>query len=232
MRNFLTLGTITIGTLLQPTTVRAQYRSFVTEDASWFWRVDGGASIAEDGKITEFAGANTGQKVTYDTGLAATAGFGYFYNKYVATELEVGFVGSYLNSVQGASIHDTSFGSIPILANVILQYQIPRTIVVPYIGAGVGGAATYFNAHDYYQPVPGGSVSLHGNENDFVFAWQLQAGMRFNLNHNSSVGFAYRYLHMDPSRFDFESDSHGPDLAIGFSEFKSHLVTLSWMMTW
>jgi len=228
MKTYLAFGAIVLGALLQTTTVHAQYRSFITDDSRWYWRLDAGASIAEDGKITDFGGVNLGQKVSYDVGFAGDAGFGYFFNKYVGTELELGFVGSYLNSVEGASIHDTSFATIPILANIILQYEIPRTIIVPYIGGGVGGAATYFDAHEYHQPVPGGTVNVHGSESDFVFAWQAQAGVRFNVNSYTSVGLAYRYLYLDGSKFSYEADNHnGPDLNIGFSAFKSHLVTLS-----
>src|SRR5262245_9479497 len=135
-------------------TAHAQYRGFITSDASWYWRVDAGASIPLDGHVTDFGGISSNQKLSYDEGFAFNAGFGYLYNKYVATELELGSTWNSLNSVEGASVHDSSFGTAPILANVILQYPIPQTIVVPYIGGGVGGAVTFFDAHDYYQPVP------------------------------------------------------------------------------
>jgi len=220
------------------TTAHAQ-RSFLTSDANWYWRMDAGASIPQDGHIVDFSGYTagptvnygSGQKLRYDEGFAFNAGFGYFYNKYIATELEFGSTWNGLNSVEGGSVHDSSFGTAPILANVILQYQIPRTIVVPYIGGGVGGAVTFFDANDYYQPIPGGAISLHGTETDFVFAWQAQAGVRFSLNDKMSLGVAYRYLHTDPSEFSFESHHHnGPNVDIRFSTFESHVVTVSFVM--
>jgi opacity protein-like surface antigen len=224
-------GTLALGAFLQTITAQAQYRSFTTGDAGWYWRLDAGAAIPQDGQVTDFAGFNSGQKVSYDTGFAFNGGIGYFFNKYVGTEFELGSTWNYLKSVEGASIHDTSFGTAPILANIILQYQIPQTIVVPYIGGGVGGALTFFDAHDYYQPVPGGAIVLHGSESDFVFAWQAQAGVRFNLNDTMSVGLAYRYLHTDQSEFSFESHHHNSsDFEIGFSAFESHVVTASFSM--
>src|SRR5262245_25651680 len=120
-------------------TTHAQ-RTFITSDASWYWRADAGASIPQDGHVTDCGGFFLHQKLSYDEGFAFNGGFGYFYNKYVATELELGSTWNNLNSVEGASVHDSSFGTAPILANVLFQYQIPRTIIVPYIGGGVGGA--------------------------------------------------------------------------------------------
>ena len=222
---------VLLAVLVTTITTHAQDRSFITGDAHWYWRVDAGGSIPQEGHITDFGGLSLNQKLTYDEGFAFNAGFGYFYNKYVATELELGSTWNYFRSVEGASVHDSSFGTAPILANVIFQYQIPQTIVVPYIGGGVGGAVTFFDARDYYQPVPGGAVSLHGTESEFVFAWQAQAGVRFNLNDRMSLGLGYRYLHTDPSEFTFEAHHyHGPNLDVRFSSFETHVVTLSFVM--
>src|SRR5262249_13708526 len=135
------------------------------------------------------------------------------------------------HSVEGASLHDTSFGTLPILANLVLQYPIPRTIVVPYIGGGVCGAATFFDTDSFYVPVPVGAASLHGVDEDFVFAWQGNAGVRLQLDNHTSVGLSYRYLHVDPSTYNFDSWHHGgPSLDLGFSSHESHFVGLTFLM--
>src|SRR6187401_428159 len=107
------MGLLAGSALFATTTAHAQYRSFVTSDAGWYWRLDGGGSIPQDGHISDFGGFSTGQKVSYDTGFAFNGGFGYFYNKFVATELELGSTWNYLSSVEGADVHDTSFGTAP-----------------------------------------------------------------------------------------------------------------------
>jgi opacity protein-like surface antigen len=231
MKNFLgSLGILALGAFLNITTAHAQYRSFVTRDAGFYWRTDAGAAIPMDGHVTEFGPFSSGQRITYDTGFSFDAGFGYFFNKYVGTEVEAGWTWNYINSIEGAYTHDTYFGTGPILANVILQYPIPQTIVTPYIGAGVGGAVTLFDAHDFSRPVPGGSVSLHGSESDFVFAWQGSAGVRFDLNPKMSLGIGYRFLHTDPSTFSYESYHHGPTLDFGISSHESHIVAVTFLM--
>jgi opacity protein-like surface antigen len=224
------VGALSLAAVLQATTAHAQYRSFVTRDAAWYWWAGAGAAIPQDGHITEFGPWSSGQKLTYDVGPAVDVGFGYLFNQYVGTELQLGGSWNYVNSIEGASVHDTYFATVPILANLILQYPIPQTRLVPYIGGGVGGAGTFFDTDRFYAPVPGGSVSLHGSGADFVFAWQGRAGLRLELNDQMSVGLGYRYLHLDPSTFSFESWHHGPDLNLGFSSHESHLVAITFLM--
>jgi len=233
MKRFLvSVGALVFGAILQTTTAHAQYRSFITGDAGWYWRADVGATIPMDGHIREFGGFSSGQKLSYDTGMGVDAAFGYMFNKYVGTEVEGGFTWNSINSVEGASIHDTSFGTAPILANVILQYPIAQTRVTPYVGGGVGGAGTFFDTDSFFRTVPGGSIELHGSESDFAFAWQGLAGLRVALNDKMSIGVGYRYLHVDPSTFTFDPAHHhgGPSLDLGISAHESHMVAVTFLM--
>ena len=226
-------GALFLGAFFSATNAYAQYRNFITGDAGPYWRADIGATIPLDGHITQFGPFSSGQNVEYDVGIGVDAAFGYFFNKYVGAELELGSTWTYLSSVEGASVHDTSFGTVPILANVLLQYPIPQTRVVPYIGGGVGGAATFFDTHGFHRPVPGGTISLYGSDSDFVFAWQGLAGVRFELNSKMYVGLGYRFLHVDSSNYNFDSWYHGgPALDIGFSSHESHMIALTFLMKW
>jgi opacity protein-like surface antigen len=229
MKRFITsLGLLSLGALFSTMTARAQYRSFSTGDSGFYWSFDAGAAIPMDGHITEFGPFATGQKVSYDVGFGGDIGGGYAFNKYVSAELQLGGTWDHINSVEGASLHDTTFSTLPILANLVLQYPIPQTRLVPYIGGGVGGAATFFDTDEFYQTVPGGFVSIHGSDSDFVFAWQGLAGLRLQLNSRMSVGVGYHFLYLDPSHFTYPSyHQHEPDLHVGFSSFESHLATLT-----
>jgi opacity protein-like surface antigen len=228
---FASFGALVLGLLFATTTTQAQSRNFITRDSGLYWSFDAGASIPQDGHVTEFGPWNTGQRVSYDAGFGFDLGLGYLCNKFVATELQLGGTWNSIDSIEGASLHDTSLGTLPIMANLILQYPIPRTRVVPYIGGGAGGAATFFDTDEFYAPTPGGPIWLHGSDDDFVFAWQALAGVRVELNSRMSVGLGYRFLHMDPSSYTFESWHHGgPDLELGFSSFESHQVSLTFRM--
>ena len=225
------LGMLTAATLLPSGITHAQTRNFITSDAGAYWWVDAGAAIPQDGHLTEFGIWNSGQKVSYDVGCALDLGLGYAFNKYVSTELQWGGTWNEIHSVEGASLNDTSFGTMPILANLILQYPIPQTRVVPYVGGGVGGAATFFDTDGFYAHVPGGAVEIHGSDSDFVFAWQGLAGVRVDLNRQASLGLGYRFLYADASSFSYDSWYHGaPNLNVKFSSFESHIVSLTFRM--
>jgi opacity protein-like surface antigen len=209
----------------------------------------GGATIPEDGRITQFTGLSSGQRVQYDAGGGLDLAGGYAFNKYFATELQLGGTWNSIDSIEGASVHDTYFATMPILANAVLRFPIPRTVVVPYIGAGVGGAATLFDTDGFSRSTGGGgggggggygeggggggggggTVTLYGSESDFVFAWQGFAGVRFEINERMSFALTYRYLSVDPSAYHYPAVG-GPDVTVGFSGHQSHFVGVCFSM--
>jgi len=198
-----------------------QHGSFITRDAGPYFRVDMGSAIPQDNHLTDFAGLTSGNEIRYDAGFALNAAVGYAFNKYVAAELETGWTWNAIDSIQGFYVDDASFSTIPILANVVLQYPIPRTVVVPYLGGGVGGAATIFDTDGvfyttgpYYYP-PG----FIGTDSDFVFAYQGFAGVRFQLNDQMQFGVGYKYFATDRSTF-------GDDF-LGISSQAIHMATLT-----
>ncbi len=224
-------GAAFVGLSLATTTAQAQTRNFFGPDAGWYWRIDGGATIPQDNHIREFGPFSSGQKIDYDVGAGVNGGVGYMFNPYIAAEVEIGGTWNSVHSIEGASVHDTGFGTAPFLANLVLQYPIPQTRLVPYLGGGVGGAATFFDTDHFVEPVPGGAVSLHGWEDDFVFAWQGLAGLRLKLNDAFSVGLSYRYLHVDSSTFHYDSHHYAdPSIDLGLSSQDSHMVGLTFLM--
>lgn len=241
-----TLGAFTLAALVSATTAHAQYRSVSTGNAGFYWGLDVGPTMAEDGHLTDFGGVGSSQEIDYDVGIRMNMAGGYAFNQNFATELELGWSLNTIDSIQGADISDTWFSTVPILANVVLQFPIPRTVLVPYIGAGVGGAVTIFDTDGLFQPLPGGGgaggvgvagppgpagVVLHGSDSDFVFAWQAKAGLNFELNDMISLGIGYRFLWIDESSYSYEAAwFRGPDLNFGISKHLSHTVALTFQM--
>jgi opacity protein-like surface antigen len=82
-----------------------------------------------------------------------------------------------------------------LLATVTLKLP-NRTGIVPFASAGAGVAFTFFNADDLVND-PGGpnEFILDGSESDAVFAWQLSAGLKYQLNDRMSMGVAYKFLY-------------------------------------
>jgi opacity protein-like surface antigen len=198
-------------------------QAFFGPDAGPYFRVEGGGALTQDGRVTEFNGFAAGNKISYDAGMAVAAAIGYKFNKYLSAELESGFIGNELDRVEGFNFHDTFLYNVPLLANLTLECPIPRTIITPYVGAGVGGAFTVFDA-DYFS---NGRVTLYGSEDDFVFAYGFFAGVRFDLNERMSLGVRYQYFATDDVTFSYDSAFGGPDLHLGIEGVRSHVITVS-----
>ena len=220
----------TVGVLL-PAATQAQMNNFITRDAGWYWGADVGASVAQDGHLTQFSNLSVSDPVEYGVGMGMDLSAGYAFNRYFALEFQSGWTWNPINSIEGAAVHDTSLSTVPFMANAVLRYPIPRTRIVPYIGAGAGGALTMFDTDGYTRTVGNKTVWLYDTASDFVFAWQAFAGVRLELNQTMSVGIGYRYLAVDPSSYSFESDYYGGStVKVGFSALQSHLAAITFNM--
>ena len=192
-----------------------------TEGAGPYCRFAIGPTFFQQGKLTGFGGpANS--PVNYDVGFAADTAFGYAFNKYLATDFQFGFLGTSINSVPGYFSSNSYVSQLPFLANVIFSYPIRRTLLVPYLGAGLGGSFTSFSTDGFGDTATG----VFGTESDVVFAWQAFAGLRVNVNRDMSVGIGYRYLttmnptYSYPPGYPFT----GPNWDVTFKGIQSHSV--------
>ncbi|MGA3284117.1 MAG: outer membrane beta-barrel protein [Verrucomicrobiota bacterium] len=215
-------GFVVLALCLGAFAVRAQYYYYPPEGTGLYFRLGVGPSFFENGQLTEF-GTPVSSTVKYRTGLAADGAFGYAFNKYVAADFEVGYVGAKIDNVPGYVSDNSYLYNVPFLANVTLSYPIPRTIVVPYIGAGVGGADVIFDT-DSFGPSPNNFVT--GREDDVVFAWQAFAGLRFRLAENLSLDVGYKYFATEDPTFTYPPDN----FSAGFKGVRTHsvLFTFEW----
>jgi len=231
MKNKLTYLCASAVVGLLPAATQGQMQNFITQDAGWYWGADIGGTVAQDGHLTQFGNRSVSDPVEYGAGIGMDLSAGYAFNRYFALEVQTGWTWNPINSIQGGSVYDTSLSTVPFMANAVLRLPIPRTRIVPYVGAGVGGALTVFDTDGYTRWTSGGSVTLYDSASDFVFAWQAFAGVRLELNDQMSVGIGYRYLAVDPSSYSFESDYYGgPTVKIGFSALQSHLAAITFNM--
>jgi len=188
-----------------------------------YFRVGIGPAFTADGSLTEFSGFAAGNKITYDTGYALDAAMGFAFNPWISAEFETGVVANQISHVDGFALDDTYLYNVPFMANVTFKHTIPRTVVTPYIGAGLGGSVTAFDT-DYFA---NDQVSVYGSASTVVFAYQFYAGVRFELNPQMSVGLGYKYFATENSDFHYESFHYGqPDLHLGIGGVASHIVTI------
>lgn len=187
---------------------------YLPPDAGPYFRLGVGPSFFDDGLLTTFGGP-VSSEVDYKTGLAADAAVGWAFNQNVALDFETGFIGAKINNVSGFSSDHSSLYNVPFLVNVTLSLPIPRTNLIPYIGAGVGGADVVFDTDSFSD----GVTTVTGSENDVVIAGQIFAGLRFRLSQNMSLDAGYKYFATADPSFSYPP---APNFPVGFRGVRTH----------
>lgn len=157
--------------------------------------IDAGVNIVNDIDFDAFGGSAT---LELDPGFRGSVAGGYRFTPMIAAELETGFLFNSVDQISGpggsASIDDTVFSQVPILANVIFRFENSSPFT-PFVGAGAGGVASFLSVDD---------GTTDDSDSDFVFAWQLQAGVHYKISDTMSAGLTYKYLGTDGPGFDIE----------------------------
>jgi opacity protein-like surface antigen len=200
----------------------AQYSTDLPSDAGPIFRIGGGPSFFQEGRLTQY-GVSVSSPVEYDTGFAFDMAAGWAFNSYAALDFETGLIGAQINNVPGYISDNSYLYNVPFHANFTLSYPIPHTFLIPYAGAGAGGADVVFDT-DQFGPTPGNFVT--GSENDVVFAGQAFAGLRFQLSRNFSLDLGYKFFATDDPTFTYPPDNFN----VSFKGARTHsvLFTLLW----
>ncbi len=159
-----------------------------------YLNLDFGISLQQTVNGKDNTGADIG-KVEFDPGFRGDVVFGYKLSDSFAVELETGVLANSITSIAGNQLSD--FGAtadiyqIPLLVNVV--YQIPlKCALKPYVGVGVGGAATILQGESV--PLFGFTSNSSYSDVDFTFAYQAVAGFKYAINKNIDIGIAYKFI--------------------------------------
>ncbi|HEX3628153.1 MAG TPA: outer membrane beta-barrel protein [Verrucomicrobiae bacterium] len=193
---------VIIVSLFTASLAQAQYSWNGPGEMGPYFRAGVGPTIFQDSELRGFSVFGTqapNSSVHYDVGFAFDGAIGFNFDKYVGLDFETGYIRGRMNDVPGYFAHGSTMSNVPFLANLTLSFPLPHSNVVPYVGAGAGGAASIFDAHDF--TYSGGSQPfIDGSASDGVFAGQLFAGVRFMLDPHVSLGVGYKFFATgDPS---------------------------------
>lgn len=149
---------------------------------------------------------------------SAAIGYSWFFPESIA-DLRIELEGSYryndVDTVAGLSAD----GEVEAYSAMVNGYFDFRTnlVVVPYLGVGFGGTNIR-----YEDDGAGGALSSI-DDHDTVFAYQVMAGITYDLGDNLGIGLEYRFLETE----DFElSTSTGGTFEDDYNHH-SVLVTLT-----
>ncbi len=111
-------------------------------------------------------------------------------------------LGSYTNFCLGGGTcfdqYNGNFSAAVFMANAYLDLGT-WWCLTPYIGAGVGGAydrVTGVEDVGYSSNGTNGFGYTYGDESKWNLAWNVQAGLTYNVSDNLKIDFSWRYLDM------------------------------------
>ena len=196
-------------------------------DAGPYANFDAGPTIYQNGALKSFGSPASGS-VHYNVGGSGDASIGYAFNRYVAVGFEFGVNTTTINSISGYVLNDAQIYNLPFLANITFTYPIPHSLVTPYIGAGAGGSDSVFDPSSMSDVNFRNTVT--GEEDDVVFAWEVYAGLRFQLTPNMSLGIGYKYFGTGDPNFSYPSYPPAPNFNVGFRGVETHSILASFNM--
>jgi opacity protein-like surface antigen len=210
---------------LSASLARAQSGWYLPAGAGPYFNMDIGPTVFQNGTLKGYTLAEgplfsaQNQKVSYNVGVSVDGSFGWDFNKYIGLGLESGYIWGSINNIPGYNASGSTIANVPFLGNLTLSCPIPHTNIVPYIGGGVGGAESIFDAHAFSDQ--GQHQIAYGSEDDTVFAYEAFAGVRFMLTPNIALGLGYKYFATGNPTFSYPP---APNLNIAFSGVRTHSV--------
>jgi opacity protein-like surface antigen len=161
------------------------------DNSGFYLSTDAGINLADN--LTVSSGS-----ISLSPGLRCDLSAGYAFrlsNQFtLAPEVETGVIYNSLDQASSGGVSapvDGSYTQVPLLANVVLNWQFSAHWV-----AHVGGGAGYdFNSLNVTS-VAGINTDTVGSETDF--AWQGMAGIGYTFG-PGELGLSYKYLAVKPS---------------------------------
>ena len=112
------------------------------------------------------------------------------------------------------------------MANVRLECPV-RSRVAPFVGAGIGGVASFltFGDRGYDYPYYYDSYGHDGTGSDLSLAFQAFGGVRYRVAEKWNLSLQYRFLLTDPQHWDVEWRD-GRRFGVGIDSLRMHSVCL------
>lgn len=183
--------------------------------------IEAGMLFSQSTDLSGFPGSAGASKLDFDPGFRVGLGSGYALTRYFSLDWEVGVLSSSVKDASGLDEMDATITQVPFLINGTLQYQ-NQTGFTPFLGAGIGAAATALNVDE----ARSGTTTLEGSDYDFVFAWQLSGGVKYAVNERIGLGLLYKYLWS--ADLDWELGNTSPsatgDSKLNLDGLRSHAI--------
>lgn len=181
-----------------------------------YLNTDVGSALQQNTQF-HLSGWPTTQDATFNPGVRADIDLGYKFDDTWAVEFETGVIWNSIDSIGGFSVNGSfDIYTIPLLANVIYKFPTGSSWT-PYVGMGVGGVVSIA---DFSNATSGSSDTC------FTFAYQAEAGLKYALTKNISIGVAYKYFNTLNQRWFFSNAG-----SVKFDGVHIHAIVASFTWT-
>ena len=163
--------------------------------------LEAGGLFSQSTDLSGFPGAGGASKLELHPGVRVGLGSSYGLTHYFSVDWEVAVLASSVRKASGLDEMDAVITQVPFLISGTFQYQ-NQTGFTPFVGVGVGAASTAINVDE----ARSGSTTLEGSDYDFVFAWQVAGGVRYEVNKRLGLGVLYKYLWTGDAKWELEDN--------------------------
>ena len=162
-------------------------------DPGFYAGVNAGLIVPSDVRVSSPGfSADVSRKVGYAIGGAA----GYDFGTNVRAEAEISYKAndtSELKNGNSATGYNSSITALNFMANAYYDIHAVHSFgVMPYVGGGVG-VARLSNSN---------GVVAGGSSSDTVFAYQVGAGVAYDVSSNVTMDVGYRYFGTSDAKFN------------------------------
>lgn len=193
----------------------------------WYVSMEAGANWVEDADADNdtidptFLGGFAPTVASFDTGWAGMLTLGRTWGDW-RTELEFGFRQNDLDVFHVEGIDYTDGGVLEefsAMVNVVYDWQFAERWSLA-LGGGIGADQMHYDNESGFHTVP-------IRDTEWSFAWQLIAGLNYELSPRSVLFVNYRYFNASNPEFtevDFGGDLHNDT----YDDFNKHALTIGW----
>jgi opacity protein-like surface antigen len=175
---------------------------FVEEAPEWVpveigsgWYLRGDVSYNLNDPVYDFA--ILGRDVTHRR-LGGSLGVGYHFSDLLRGDINIGYTGgdrfNYNDLVNSASLSHTMWTGI---ANTYLDLGTVAGIT-PYVGAGAG---LLYSRHNVDINAPSLGIDFDAMDEQYHFAYTLNAGAAYKVAPNTSVDLGYQFMHSPKAEY-------------------------------
>jgi opacity protein-like surface antigen len=173
---------------------------FAGDAGTWYLDADAGINFQQD-TFTAFLPSgnpvNPVGETQFRPGERVDLTVGYNANRWLAIELEAGFMHNDISSIGSASVSGVDFNQFPVMLNIVFSRHVFRNWSA-FAGGGAGCIVSQWDCgmqlHYNFPSPPSASPGHVATSTDYLFGYQALVGVRYDISRRWDIKLGYKYL--------------------------------------